>query len=451
MASTTATSFAGVLKRMYIGEEMFGQICEETPFLDYMKDAGSDRVKHGGAGIYWGTEMSLPGNVGWVAEGGAIPVNTGNGNLPQANSVTKEIVGHVAWTNKQLADSSRGSEAAFMGAQKVKMDGLLKETARSLCIALWGNRIDLTDGTGTTRYPLGVRAQASAASSSTTVTIDNGSPNHFYPGLRLIGATEAEWEGDTADTAGSAATVASVSVDSAGIITLTTVAAWAASGGAEVLSDNDLIVAGDLGAGLWHEYNRALTGLDHIADDAKVSGTVVNDTLFGLSPITYDAWRGVNIDSAGNIARGDVNAFLSLIRGVSGKHPHALFCQERVMDALMDTIDGDVRYMPVTITGGFDREAFKWVAGSTAIPVMEDMWCPMTNLYAVNYDVFQFGYSQEFDWITGDGGQLLRSINSTNFTAAYGAVLESVCFQRNALGVMRGITIDWSKQTMFPS
>jgi hypothetical protein len=410
VADNTLGEFAGILKRIYVGEEMFGQICEETPFLDYMRDGGADRVKHGGGGIFWPTLMSLPGNAGWVAEGGALPVNTGEAGSPQGSSVTKEIVGHAKWTYKQLSDAAKAGEQAFASGQQFKMDNMLAETARSLCIALWGNRVDLVDGTGTTRFPTGVRAFVNGTSNATTTTLDNGTPNHFYPGLRLIAATEAEWEADTADTAGSAATVQSVSVSAAGVITLTTVAAFN-------VTDDDLVVAGDLAADGWHEYNRMLTGLDHVADDSTVSGAVVNDSLYGISPITYNAWKGINVDSAGTISRGDVNAFVSLIRSVGGKHPQALFCQERVMDALMDTIDGDVRYMPVTITGGFDREAFKWVAGSTAIPVMEDMWCPMTNLYAVNYDYFQFGYSAEFGWIGGADGQLLRSINSTNQTA----------------------------------
>lgn len=463
--STATGDFGDVLKRKYVGNEMFGSICKAAPFVDYMEAAGADKVQHGGVGIYWSTLLSLTGNVGWTGEtttaapnGGSLPANTGVAGSPQASSVTRQIYGHVNWTNKEIADSSRGSEDAFMGAQAFKMKNLLKECRRSLCIALFGNRVDMTDNdgdgvpgqVGTARFPTGVRAMVNGTTNATTTTIDNGSPNHFYPGLRLLAATLDQWQDlDPTDTAvGSKATVSRVSVDAAGVITLTTVAAFN-------VTDNDLIVAGDgsSAGGHWHEYNRMLTGLDHVADDALVSGAAVNDSLFGISPITYDAWAGVNYDAAGNIARGDVNAFLSLIYDVSGEHPSALICQARVMDVLQDTMDGDIRYVPMTTsgTGGFNREHMGWVAGSTVIPILEDMFCPMTNLYAVNYEMFQFGYSQEFDWIGGQNGQLLRSVNSVNFTAVYGAVLETVCFQRNCLGIMRGITIDWSKQTKFPT
>lgn len=477
MATVLAGGDFGNLLKMVYEPGIQSQLMDEVPVLAAFEQAGADELELATytsssgvqvSGFQWALELAVSGGVGHTGE--STSATTGNvfpagvQQTAKAGAPERQCYGRIKLTNNEI-QASRQNNAAFATALKFKMDALTKECRRVADSALWGKKPMLynatspasftelfTQAAAETNYPVGVLGQVVAAAdvtSGTTFVMDFvTSPQHFWPGRKILLATQAEYEDGSAASAGTYRTVTDVSINAAGTqVTVTVSAAFANSAG-NIVSNNDFVVSGasltgTAAAGDPNEFDAAIIGIPNICIHPL---STANEALYGVSNTTYSQWLPrASMYNVGTLTQPRVNAWLRNYGTVSGKKPSVIFGHGSAVDAMADLIQPDVRYEPVELVGGYNRDGFHWMSGTTKVPVQEDPYAPLGDLYCWNFDCLKLGYTQKWEWVADpDGGRFLRQADKVTWEAIFGAIWQTVCFQRNACAALTGISIDYT-------
>lgn len=471
MAATSVTSGAfGNLIKLTYEDTIQNQMTDEAPVMKALEDAGADEVQLGVfntntaqvSGFTFRVQTGMGGSVMHRNEA----TSTTTGLLAPAREYPahpagvqdRECYGRVNFTAKEIAAGKR-RESTFASALEYKMDSLAKETRRVAGASLWGKKpmtmsttissfVSLfeTQGTGTGEYPTGVLAQASAGNSAATVTCDFfSSPQHLWPGRRIAWGTETEWNGGTGDSGGEYGIVDSVTLDSTSQITITHTATV-------TVANNDFAVAADSVTGTAadgdpNEFNLAIHGIPHIAVHPDAGD---NDGICNIDCTAVTSWLpSASMYEVGTPTRARLTNFFNNVRIVSGETPTCAFMHPVTMTAIEDTIDPDVRYerVDVELTGGYNTTAFYWNCAGFKVPMLGDHYAPLGDLYTWSWKKLKLGYLEpDNKWRfieSPDGNMFHRSANQLQWDLVYGTTgWNTVCFQRNSVAAMTGITYD---------
>lgn len=418
------------LKRVY-GKGIVYDILKNSALLDELTNNGADDVDLRGESFYWDVYLQRSGAAGFVGENENLPAYS-TSTQRQASAIVKECWGRQALTERAMALSKGGEKGAFISAMDLAANGITEELKFNVNRSLYGNRVS------NSVFNTGILGTLAATANSATQVISNcGSPNSFYPGMKLrIGTLQSAADDTTHIQVGGTneayGVVRSVSVNqSTGAVSITFTAAINGTAGW-------YLVQGDDGSTGWSAFDRELTGLDHIIQDH-------DDNLYSIDTGDFPKWKGVLMGSSASpttLSRARMDAFASAMSSVTGEVPTSFIGHSATVRAVYGTIDGDVLYQPFKSDGGFDRSAVTWHCKSTNVPILEDDMAKPGTLYAINKKFLSLAFARDWGWMEADGSRYFRVSNHAAYEMVFGAMMELVCKRRNTQGRLDGIKTD---------
>lgn len=169
---------------------------------------------------------------------------------------------------------------------------------------------------------------------------------------------------------------------------------------------------------------------------------VLGDGTGALFGITHATWTG-NMDStAGAISEGRIINLIDLIRQRGGTTTVG-FCSLGVRRAYANLLEQQRRYVnTTTFTGGFKGIAFTTDYGD--VPLIADFDCQPGRLYLLNEKEIKLYQAGDWSFMSRDGSNWQRFIDSAGEYDAYRARLYKYCqlgtHRRNSHGMMTSIT-----------
>ena len=336
-----------------------------------------------------------------TVDGGAIPA-AGKQTYVDSEAYRKFLVGAVRVSDGVLNNASTTENAAIT-VVKSELEGLLEGVRK---VEEWQFT---RDGTG-------IVALLGATASGATFTVTDGRALWDDKSFEIrSAATGAVLEEFTVSRIARALTAA-------GEVTVTPTATLAASGQAQ----SDYVV---WGTGADSAYQKALTGLDLLIDDATGTFQSVNTTTYPRYTSPVLAAGGVARPLTAQLYRQG----LAMIKQESGADAsREIVVLTSVWDAMNheEMHQGEVRITPETKTVGLVLPTFQTMFGKVSLMTAPDtQWGKM---FFVDRNEISWASQAELDWRRSDGGGIFeRDNNSLGYVANAVEITELFIDQRN--------------------
>ena len=347
-----------------------------------------------------------------VEDGGAIP-SAGRQSYVDAEAYRKFLVGAVRVTDGILNNASTTKNAAIT-VVKSELEGLLDGVRK------WEELQFTRDGTA-------VVATIGATASGATFTVSDGR------GL-WDGKTYEIRDATTNTTIHDTFTVTSISraLTSSDEVTVTPSATLAASGQAT----SDYVVWGSGSDSAW---NKAITGLDKLIDDAT-------GTFQSISTTTYPRYTSPVLDNGGTdrpLISKLFRQMLAMIKQESGADAsREIVVLTSVWDGISveELYENVVRITPDTTTVGLVMPTFQTALGKVSIMTAADsQWGKM---FFIDRNEVSWAMQAELDWRRSDGGGIFeRDNNSLGYVANAVEISELFIEQRNRCGKIEDLKV----------
>ena len=330
-----------------------------------------------------------------------------------AEAYRKFLVGAVRVTDGILNNASTTKNAAIT-VVKSELEGLLDGVRK------WEELQFTRDGTA-------VVATIGATASGATFTVSDGR------GL-WDGKTYEIRDATTNTTIHDTFTVTSISraLTSSDEVTVTPSATLAASGQAT----SDYVVWGSGSDSAW---NKAITGLDKLIDDAT-------GTFQSISTTTYPRYTSPVLDNGGTdrpLISKLFRQMLAMIKQESGADAsREIVVLTSVWDGISveELYENVVRITPDTTTVGLVMPTFQTALGKVSIMTAADsQWGKM---FFIDRNEVSWAMQAELDWRRSDGGGIFeRDNNSLGYVANAVEISELFIEQRNRCGKIEDLKV----------
>lgn len=278
----------------------------------------------------------------------------------------------------QLIDLAESSPQSFAEAMEVEMDGAKDDVVKDENRIMYGH---VASPTAT-----GIKAQLTATSSGTTLTVDT--VNHLDIDM-VIDVVNA----GTPVSGGTARTITDIP-------TATTVTVDAAVGGAT--NGNHIVRTGD--------WDKEPYGVTRIVDSTGV--------LHNLNPATTPVWKSEEDGSTTTLTEIAMISRCDNARRAGGKRISAIFCSMGVRRAYFGLCLTLRRYNePKEFPGGLVGLSFNY---GTEVPVVEDPDCPDKHMFGIVESELKIWRDEPWHWDQKDNS-ILKWV--TDFDA-YEAVMK---------------------------
>jgi hypothetical protein len=175
-------------------------------------------------------------------------------------------------------------------------------------------------------------------------------------------------------------------------------------------------------------FSAELTGLRSIVED--------QDTLFGLSGVTYRVWNSYVDENGGTpraITDSLVETLIDEVNIASGMTPDFAVTTHSILRAYAATLTPEKRYNDTTeLKGGWTGLTIS--SGSGTLGLISDRFCPAGELYALNSAHLPWNQAQDWDWMDADGSVLERVPGKDAYHATMYKYSELTTDMRNAHG-----------------
>lgn len=306
----------------------------------------------------------------------------------------------VIYIGDKVIMASRTNKGAFLANKEVEMDGLLEQAGENLSVYLWGNG----------GQALGRRASLSGDNLTLTSDID---AQNFEVGMNLKASPNDGSTATDALRAGNPATLSAVN-RSTGVISA---ADWADitsfADGDYLFREGDFF--GDTGTVVIKGVQAFITATDNAP---ALWGVTAAERL--TDPQRFSGCRVPTAVTAGKTYEERIKILLSWMQGrfktkTSGLTGYMNGEDFQVLETLMAA--RGVRQLSDDSTKfGFARIDIETAAGR--IPIICDRHCPKGTFFVLRMDDWGISSMGELlHWQNGDGLQILRVYNSTNYEA----------------------------------
>lgn len=391
MATTTLASVDAILKEVYEGgvEDQLQTEITALKRIESTSQGVESRV--GGKYVRFPVRTKRNHGIGARNENEALPVARTQ-TYDDAQVSLKYNYGALQLTGQaiELADKDFQAFASVLDSEVSGIkEGLRKDMARQV----YGNGV-------------GVLATGTAAGSTTTFKTDNAQ-------YLEVGMIVDILDSDGSTSNGVAVEITDISL-SAGVYTITfgsTVTATAAG--------DTLYRTGSM--------NKEMNGFGSIV---KNSGT-----LYGIDPTTTPVWKAT-VDSNGGTLRalseGRMITMMDSIRQVGGGVPTVIFVGLGVRRAYFNLLSQQRQTTNTQeFTGGFKGLAF--ISDGNEVPLISDVDCPPNKMFFINEKEIKLYQSGDWSFMSRDGSNWQRVINSSGTFDAY----QSHLYKYSELGTRR--------------
>ncbi len=401
MAGSTISTFDALMKERYMDASIVEKLVyPDNPLLAKLQKIGDSEMV--------GDVMPVPIFSG-LPQGLASPFATAQTNAAFAAGNTASYKWQISagdyhgviYIGDKVIMASRTNKGAFLANKEVEMDGLLEQAGENLSVYLWGNG----------GQAIGRRLSLSGTDLSLVQDIDG---QNFEVGMRLLASAN---DGSTATDALRAGTAATVSAVNRGTGVVSS-ADWANI--TPTFNDNDFLFReGDF---------FGTTGTIVIKGvQAFITPTDNAPALWGVSAATrltdpqrYSGCRVPTSVTAGKTIEERIKILLSWMQGrfktkTSGLTGYMNGEDFQVLETLMAA--RGIRQLEDDSTKfGFARIDIQTAAGR--IPIICDRHCPKGQFFVLRMEDWGLSTMGELlHWQNGDGMQILRVYNSTNYEA----------------------------------
>lgn len=355
-------------------------------------------------------------NVGltMTVDGGAIPVS-GKQTYVFAKALRRFLVGSVKVTDGILATAATTANAAISVTES-ELTGLL-DNMRTLENFFWTR-----DGSGMVAN-CGVDVTATAAGDTFTVDDARG----LWDGQ--------DYEVRTSGT--STIVVASVQVRS-------TARTPTAAGEFTVTCEGSMTgaAAGDdiyWKTGNMSAYNRAITGLDKLIDDA--TGTFQN-----VNVTTYPRYTSPVLGNSGTKRPLTPTLFRQLLAMIKQESGNDASSDLTVLTSVWDMLnheelyEGELRLSPTDRVGGLDIPTFQSSFGRFS--VMTDPHAPYGTMFFIDRSQITYARQKELSWRGGDKGIFQRDDNNLGWSATALSIGELFIEDRRRCGKIEDLKVN---------
>lgn len=378
----------------------------------YARTLPKGKLKWEGANLSWFVHVSRNPAVGNIEDGGAFPT-AGKQGYVEAKAYRKFTVGSVQVTDGILANASSTKNAAISVVES-ELTGMMTG------IKKYENLVWTRSGDGKV-------AEIGQTASGATFTVDDAR------GL-WDGKDYEIRDASTSTTIHDTFTVSSIgrAIDANDEVTVTPTATLAASGQA----------AGDgiyWGTGNQTSYNRTISGLDVLIDDAST-------TFQNINTATYPRYTSPVLDNSGTARALTPSLFrsmLAMIKQESGDEaPDGMTVVTTVWGSISteELYEGEIRLRPDDKVGGIAVASFHSTLGK--INIVNDPDTVKGKMFFCDPEELTFATQAELDWRRDEpGGPIFkRSDSSSVYTATALAANELVIMQRNKCGKIEDLT-----------
>lgn len=198
------------------------------------------------------------------------------------------------------------------------------------------------------------------------------------------------------------------------------------------LADGDIVVFED-------SLNYQMNGLDALV--SADNPPLLSGGLYSLPVASYAWWTSQVVGSDSSLTdlrRANMQRVISKIgsnSAVGEDEIDAIICHPFVRDKYAEMQANDrIAVNTMELDGGFVGLSFN------GIPVVADPDCKCNRMYFIPFKVLKIMRSSDFEWI--DDGAVLRKVASKDaYEATLFAYMDFCITQRNATGVLKGISV----------
>ena len=384
----TLNTADNALKSFYLDAVTEALDCKANPLLAKIQRSTSDVV---GKDVKKLVKYGVNGGISAGSETGGLPASSETGNVTFTASL-KNLYGTIEISDKALR-ASASNEGAFVNLLNDEMQSLIKSASYNFGRMLYG------DGTG--KIATVVEALSNNVLKLDTVT-------GVVEGMRIDFVLS---DGSITDVQG----VKVLSVDrKEKTITIENSAGYGD-------------YTGEVGVYVQGSYEKEITGLKAIFDDAN---------LYGVNRTNLSALKPYTKDGVGAISESVMQTAMDEIEEISGGQVNFIVCSWGVRRALVEYFKQYKTMMPsMELEGGFKALSFN------GIPIVADRFCPDGTMYLLNTDDFKIHQLCDWQWLEGEDGKILKQVpGKPVYTATLVKYAELMCERPNGQGRLTGIT-----------
>lgn len=400
MAGSTINTFDALMKERYMDASIVEKLVyPDNPLLAKLQKIGDSEMV--GDTMPVPIFSALPQGLASAFTTAQTAAGQTSGNTASYKwAITAGDYHGVIYIGDKVIMASRTNKGAFLANKEVEMDGLLEQAGENLSVYLWGNGGNA------------IGRRLSISGDDVTLYNDIDAQN-FEVGMNLRASPNDGSTSTDAQRAGNAATPTGVN-RSTGVITATDWADITAfADGDYLFRDGDFF--GDTGTIVIKGVQSFITP----TDNAPALWGVTAATRL-TDPQRYSGCRVPTAVTAGKTYEERIKILLSWMQGrfktkTSGLTGYMNGEDFQVLETLMAA--RGIRQLEDDSTKfGFARIDIQTAAGR--IPIICDRHCPKGHFFALRMEDWGISTMGELlHWQNGDGMQILRVYNSTNYEA----------------------------------
>lgn len=396
MSGLSLTTADQALKDDY--QDMIREQLNNTNFLLSQVETNSKDVE--GRNAVLSLHVSRNTGVGARSENGTLP-SAGNQGYRQERVGLHYNYGRIQLSGPVIR-AMKSDQGSFTRALESEVKGVTTDLKRDVNRQLYGTSN-------------GVVAALTAANNVTVVPLATATP---VSALRQLQDSMIIDIG----TVGAPTAVATGLTISAVDFTAKTVTV---SSAVTVTGSHRIFRSGAGGAGV------ELTGLQSIVSDSG--------TLFNVDPTAFPVWKSYTKASVGSISDAVFEAAMDEINIAGGDDPDFWLTTFGVVRAYTATLTGQKRFTnTIELKGGFS--AITVASGRGEVALKSDRDCPDGFAFGLDTDHLFQHQSSDWEFMDQDGAVLSRVPNTDAYEATLFKYHELTTDQRNAHGVLSGIT-----------
>ena len=400
MAGSTLTTFYALMKERYMDSSIVERLVyPDNPLLAKLQKIGDTEMVGDTMPVPIFTALPQGLSAGFTTAQTNAGLTSGNTTSNKWAITAGDYFG-VIYIGDKVIMASRTNKGAFLANKEVEMDGLLEQAGENMSVYLWGNGGQA------------IGRRLSINGNDVTLSSDIDAQN-FEVGMNLKASPNDGSTSTDSQRGGTAATLTAVN-RSTGVITATTY------GNITSFADGDYLFRegdffGDQGTIVIRGVQSFIT-----ATDTPPALWGVSAATRATDPQRYAGCRLPTSVVAGKTYEERIKILLSWMAGrfkvkTSGLVGYMNGEDFQVLESLMAT--KGIRPLEDDSTKfGFSRIDIQTAAGR--IPIICDRHCPKGTFFVLRMDDWGISSMGELlHWQNGDGMQILRVYNSTNYEA----------------------------------
>lgn len=383
---TSIETLNNVLKSYYLDalvEQLDGAI---SPFLSKIKKTSNN---------VWGKDVKcvvrcgVNGGVGAGSETGELPAASRNDYAVLTSSL-KNLFGRIEISDKAIR-ASGSNESAFVNVLNAEMNGLVRSANFNFGRMLFG------DGSG----------KLATVVSATSVSVILDEVRNVEKGMIVDFIKDGE-------TLASGVTIQTIDRSAKKIVVDVTPTTMGIVAGTEIY--------------MQQSKELELTGLGAVFNGSQ--------TIYGVNRNLYSFLKPYIQTDVGTITETIVQTAMDNVEEISGDRTDFILCSWGVKRALAECIAEKRMYSdPIALNGGYKALNFN------GIPVVADRFCPKGCMYLLSSDDFVLNQLCDWQWMTGDDGNILKQIpGKAAYTATLVKYADLMCVKPCGQALLSGIT-----------